>query len=159
MTNSSRSESKNRLVGSRVALCGSTWLAILARSRKGPGAWIHDHSRQFRGKRTQGGGTGRDQGSWPQDIGIQIGHSVTREVVQMGPDPFGRADDALLLGIPGRVHDRALGLPSLPHQQTQDSGLLEHGGVSGVGILGTEHPSVVMIAPNHPLVGPNDTLK
>ena len=66
--------------------------------------------------------------------------------------PFRRADQARLLGVPARIDERALRPPAGLGERADGFRLLHQDDIAGKGIVGAEHPAVVVIAAHDPLI-------
>ena len=66
--------------------------------------------------------------------------------------PFGRADQALLFGVPAANHDSTLGLPALLEERAKAVNGFQHGGGAAVGVDRSVGPGVAMVAHHHPIV-------
>src|SRR6516165_8212875 len=67
-------------------------------------------------------------------------------------DPLGRADQALLLGVPAAEEDGALRLPAFFEQRTNAVDGFQHGGRSAVGIDCAVDPRVAVVADDYPVI-------
>ncbi len=79
------------------------------------------------------------------------------ELVGVGFDPLGGAEQGGLFAVPKAVDDRALRLPALLEKIAEAVGLFELGAGSAEGVAGTVDPGVVVIAADDPLVGHGGT--
>ena len=85
-------------------------------------------------------------------IAVQVGDRLVRELVGVGLDPLGRAEQRGLLAVPGGVDDRAARLPTLLQELAIGARLLEQRRLARDRVLGAVHPGVVVVAPDDPLV-------
>ena len=86
-------------------------------------------------------------------VGIDVGHGLLLQFGGVGFRPFGGADQARLLRVPAGIDQGALRPPAGPGQGADRLGLLHQHHVAGQGIGGPEHPAVMVVAADHPLVG------
>src|SRR4029434_7253335 len=86
-------------------------------------------------------------------VAVDVRDRVLRELLVELLAPLGRADEAVLLGVPAREHDRALRLEARAFQLAERARALEERRRAGAGIDGAVHPRVAVIADDHPLVG------
>ena len=84
---------------------------------------------------------------WPGDgdIDVEIGDGVV-EGVALLLNPFGRADEAFLFGVPTAKDDGAAGTPALMEQSADAVNGFKHGGGAAGGIDRAVDPRVAMIA-------------
>src|SRR6185312_14303484 len=68
--------------------------------------------------------------------------------------PFGGTEQTGLLAVPGAIDDRTFGAPARFMQQGYATRFLEHCRLAAERIGRTIDPAVVMVPPDHPLVGP-----
>src|SRR5208282_3396500 len=68
--------------------------------------------------------------------------------------PFGRAQEHRLLRVPTGISDRALGPPTLLCESAESLGLGKQRDLSRQRVGGAEHPAVMMIAADDPLIRP-----
>ena len=88
-------------------------------------------------------------------VGVDVDGGVLAQLVGVGLGPLGRAEQARLLAVPGGVDDGALRASSRSWRArpaARASAQLGHHAAERVG--GAVDPGVVMVAADHPLVGP-----
>src|SRR5262249_5934514 len=76
------------------------------------------------------------------------------KLVRMRFSPFSGTDQGLFLAVPGTEDDRAFWAPAAPAQLTNSLSFRENGNHTADRIFGAIHTRLVMIAPNHPIIGP-----
>ncbi len=67
-------------------------------------------------------------------------------------DPFDRADQAILFGVPEAEQERAAGLPTVAGKLAERAGQFEQHGRATRRIHGAEGPGVMVVAGEHPFV-------
>src|SRR5207247_866095 len=85
-------------------------------------------------------------------IGVYIQHRLSPQFVGVGFNPFCGAEQAGFFAIPARVNQRALRSPSLPDESADGLGFGHQRHVGRQRVPRTKHPTVMVIAANHPLV-------
>ena len=85
-------------------------------------------------------------------VAVQVGDGAGHELVRMSLDPLRGPEQARLLAVPGRIDDRATGVPSLTHQIPERAGFLEQRALARQRILGAVDPGVVMVPADDPFV-------
>src|SRR2546428_7035610 len=83
-------------------------------------------------------------------IAVQVRDGVRGKLVRMRLDPLRGPEQARLLAVPGRVHDRAAGSPPPPQPRSARAGLLEPGPPARVTIPGAVEPGSMVVAPHDP---------
>ena len=86
-------------------------------------------------------------------IGVDVGYGLLDQFGLVGLDPFGAAEESLLLAVPGGVDDRPPGPPTLFEQGGKAAQFLHLGDQSRQRIRGAVDPTVAMVAPDNPLIG------
>ena len=87
-------------------------------------------------------------------ICIDIDGRFLSQFVGVCLDPFGRADQALFLGVPGAIDDRAFWLPTGFGEFADRTGLFHLGNHAADRIARSIDPRVMMVTANYPLIGP-----
>src|SRR5215510_9897386 len=87
-------------------------------------------------------------------VRIDVENSFLLKLVCMRFSPLRGTDQGLFLAVPGTEDDRAFWAPAALGQLTHSLSFCKNGNHPADGIFGAIHPRVVMVAPNHPLIGP-----
>ena len=116
---------------------------------------VLDLGRRAGDERFERGGAAGVQESAAVAVRVDVGDRLRRKLVRVRLDPFRRAEEPLLLAVPGAEDDRALRPPSLLKERADGAGLLEHRDEAADRVLGAVDPRVVVVAADHPLVGPH----
>ena len=97
------------------------------------------------------GAPGPDE-SPPVPVGVHICDCFFLQFLQVVFYPFGRADQAGFLGIPGTVDQGAFGPVSLFGELAHGTGFLHQGNHAAHRVSRPVHPGIVVVAPHNPLV-------
>src|ERR1017187_2272025 len=100
-------------------------------------------------ERVRAGGT---EESAAVAVGVDIRDRLLREILGVRLDPLCRADQARLLAVPSRVHDRAPRLPPGPRERAERFRLGQLGHEAADRVLRAVHPRVVVVSAQNPLV-------
>ena len=85
-------------------------------------------------------------------IRIYVQHRLGLEFRGVGFDPFGRTEQSRLFSVPTRIDQGALRLPSFPDEPPYRLCFGHQRHVSRKWIGGAEHPGIVMIAADDPMI-------
>ena len=92
-------------------------------------------------------------------VRVDVGDDLVAKLGGVTLRPLDRSEESRLLGVPGREHEGALRAEALLDQLPNRACLLEHGDHAAHGIGGAVDPGVVVVAPDHPFVGPLGALQ
>ncbi len=111
-------------------------------------------SRHLVDERLQGVGAAHRQEAAGVAVGVDVGHGLRLELVGVGLGPLRGAQQARLLAVPRAVDDGPPWAPARLDQLRHAPRLLQHRHLAADRVGRAVHPGVVVVAAQHPLVGP-----
>ena len=138
-------------VGAEIGAGEDRGAAALRRRDAGPG--IGDIARRLVDEMLKLMAAGGEEEAAAVGVGVDIEERLLLQLGGVGLGPFGRAQEARLLAVPARVDDGPRRPPARAVERAQRLGLAHQRDLAGQRVGRAEHPAVMVVAADDPLVG------